>query len=191
MRFVYSAQIGLLLLLPVALIGCGSSPAPTETASTDTTTTADNSTTDNSTTDASKSDAKVIDVGDSGVQVSAPAGWTNQSDPGGTTLKSADGNVSVDFLPATDTNARLENVKGNLKKIFETVKDDGPATATKVGALDSSQQTGTAEGKGAKVSWTLDTVKNKIIIESMIQDQTSDADMAEYKTVMDSIKDKS
>ncbi len=208
MRLVYPAHLGLLLLLPVALVGCGSNPAPTETASANTASTTDNSTTDNSATntaatdnsatDASKGEGKVTLVGDSGLQFTLPPTWKWDGDKDLPLYSSADDAVSVVFQATTDPDAvvkkDLADLNGNEKDL-KNCKIDGPPTSGKVDSYDATIQSGTVEVKGTKVLWELDTVKAKtpVVIFTIglpvgMEDKAKTKDVAEYKTMMDSIK---
>ncbi len=196
MRFIHSAQIGLLFLLPVALLGCGSDTATTPTVSTDTTST--NSAKDASTTDASKSDGKVTLVGDSGLQFTLPPTWKSDGDKDSPLYSSADDLVTVSFESTTDPEAAVKkdiaDMQGNEKN-FKNYKEDGSASSIKVDNYDAIQRGGTVELSGTKVVWEIDTVKAKtpVVILTLglpvgMEDKAKTQDVAEYKTLMASVK---
>ncbi len=180
MRFTHSAHLGLLFLLPVALIGCGPNSTSTETVSTDTTSTTDNST----------SDAKVTVVGDTGLQFSLPAKWTAKNEDGDITCISPDSGAAVTFFPEKDaaTVDRVIEALRAAKAKHQNYKEDGAPASTRLGALDATEQTGSYDLKDGPYTWKIDTVKGKtlVVINSIFDNSAQNT--ADYKALMDSVK---
>jgi len=191
-------HMGLLFLLPVGLMGCGSN---TDTATTDnspsTTKPSASTTSDNTASDkTSTTDGKVTPIGTSGVEVTVPATWKTETKTAGTVeCTSADGALTVLFQPI-DTAANAAKI---IKPAMDAIKsaspkdykEDGPVASRKVGALDSQGQSGTTKDKGVENTWAVDTVKGKTPVVILMVDptQAKDKNAAEYAALMDSVKE--
>lgn len=184
------SHLGLLVLLPIGLMGCGSDADSADTGAKG----ASTSKTGTSTKDASTKNGKVIVVGTSGVQFSLPPTWTSKEANGRISCSSADGAAAVTVVPVDDDAAAQKTVSlftSNTKGGgFTDYKEDGAPASTKLGALDSTQQTGTYKFKDEAMSWTMDTVKGKtpVVIHSSIGDSSKDKNGADLKALMDSFQ---